>query len=152
MIAEPKNPRSRYLAMMTNRQRTVGLVLVLGSVCTLLPLVAQPKEPREVPLVVQGMAFYLGEDRTSPNPTIRVAPGERIRLTLVNKDPGFEHNFVVDAWRLRASTRRGDERASVIFEAPDQPGTTEYVCTRHAAMMRGTIEVAAGREAMIARY
>ena len=152
MIAEPKNPGSRFFAMTTDRRRTVGLVLVLGGVCTLLPLVAQPKEPREVPLVVQGMAFYLGEDQTSPNPTIRVAPGERIRLTLVNKDPGFEHNFVVDAWRLRVSTRRGDEGASVIFEAPDQPGTTEYVCTRHAAMMRGTIEVTAGQEATIARY
>lgn len=152
MIAEPKNPRSRYLDMTTNQRRTVGLVLLLGGVCALLPLIAQPQEPREVPLVVQGMAFYLGEDRTSPNPTIRVAPGERIRLTLVSKDPGFEHNFVVDAWRLRASTRHGDDRASVIFEAPDQPGTTEYLCTTHAAMMRGTIEVAAGQEATIARY
>ena len=154
MIAEPENA-GLDIAMTTHRRRmtaTVGLVLVLGSACALLPLIAQPQEPREVSLVVHRMAFYLGEDRTSPNPTIRVAPGERIRLTLVNEDPGFEHDFVADAWRLRASTQHGHDRTSVIFEAPDQPGTTDYICTMHAAMMRGKIEVAVGQQDASARF
>ena len=132
--------------MMALRQRIVatsGLVLILAGAGTLLPLVAGPRAPRDVVVVARAMAFYLGEDRRSPNPTIRVAPGERIRLTLISQDAGLSHDFAVDAWGVRTSTPHGDDRTSVIFQAPDEPGTADYVCARHAAMMKGTIEVTA---------
>lgn len=144
MSTEPESRTPRIHTMMTLRQRIVamsGLVLILGGVGALLPLDAGPREPRDVVVVVRKMAFYLGEDRRSPNPPIRVAPGERIRLTLISEDSGFSHEFAVDAWRLRTSTLHGDDRTSVIFQAPDKPGTADYVCARHAAMMKGTIEV-----------
>jgi len=145
MMAEPEKRTVRLIATMTRRQRTaaaVGFVLVFGSMGALLPLIAKPQEPRHVTLVVHRMAFYLGADRTSPNPTIRVAPGERIRVTLVSKDAGFEHDFAVTPWRVRTSTVRGNDQISLIFQAPDKPGTADYICTMHTAMMRGTIEVA----------
>lgn len=136
--------------MMTLRQQIVatgGLVLILAGVGALLPLGAGPRESRDLVIVVRNMAFYLGEDPRSPNPRIRVAPGERIRITLISEDSGFSHDFAVDAWRLRTSTLHGGDRTSVIFQAPDKPGSADYVCTSHAAMMKGTIEVTAPQAA-----
>lgn len=130
---------------MTVRQRiavTTGLILVLLGAGALLPLVAKQTEPREVLIAVRQMAFYLGEDRSSPNPVIRVAPGERIRLTLVSEDPGFDHDFAVDAWQLTTSMLHGEGRTSIVFQAPNEPGTAGYVCSLHEAMMKGTIVVA----------
>ena len=132
--------------MMTLRQRivaTVGVVLILAGVGALLPLLAGPRESRDLIVVVRNMAFYLAEDPRSPNPPIRVAPGERIRLTLISEDSGFSHDFAVDAWQLRTAALHGGDRTTVIFQAPDTPGSTDYVCISHAAMMKGTIEVAA---------
>lgn len=146
MTAELENLMARYTAMIIRAKRiaaTTGLVLVIGSVGALLPLVAHRQDPRVVTIVVHRMVFYLGQDRTSPNPTIRVAPGERIRIRLVSEDSGFEHDFAVDAWRLRTSTVHGDDVTTMIFQVPDEPGSADYVCTMHAAMMRGKIEVTA---------
>lgn len=129
---------------MTSGRRIIAtgcLVLFLGGVAALLPLLAGPREPRDVVLVVQNMAFYLGDDRTSPNPRIQAAPGERLRLTVISKDSGFTHDFAVDAWKVRTSPLRGEDRTTMIFQVPDTPGAVSYVCTRHAAMMKGTIEV-----------
>ena len=64
---------------------------------TLLPLVAGSVEPREILVVARQMSFYVGDGQTE-NPTIQVRPGERIRITLVNRDPGFDHDFAVAAW------------------------------------------------------
>jgi plastocyanin len=130
---------------MTIRQRiaaTTGLILVLIGAGALLPLIAKQNEPREVLIAVRQMAFYLGEDRSSPNPVIRVAPGERIRLTLISEDPGFDHNFAVDAWQVTTSMLHGEGTTSLVFQAPKEPGTAAYVCSLHEAMMKGTIVVA----------
>jgi len=130
---------------MTFRQRiaaTTGLILVLIGAGALLPLIAKQNEPREVLIAVRQMAFYLGEDRSSPNPVIRVAPGERIRLTLISEDPGFDHNFAVDSWQLTTSMLHGEGTTSIVFQAPKKPGTAAYVCSLHEAMMKGTIVVA----------
>ena len=130
---------------MTFRQRiaaTTGLILLLIGAGALLPLIAKQNEPREVLIAVRQMAFYLGEDRSSPNPVIRVAPGERIRLTLISEDPGFDHNFVVGAWHLTTSMLHGEGTTSRVFQAPREPGTATYVCSLHEAMMKGTIVVA----------
>jgi len=129
--------------MMTLRQRiavTAVLVLMLGAVA-LLPLVAERSEPRDVLLIARRMAFYLGDDPTSSNPVIRVAPGERIRITLVNEDSSFDHDFSIAAWRVSTPPLRAG-RTSVIFQAPQELGQIVYVCTMHATMMKGTIEVA----------
>jgi len=130
---------------MTFRQRiaaTTGLILLLIGAGALLPLIAKQNEPREVLIAVRQMAFYLGEDRSSPNPVIRVAPGERIRLTLISEDPGFDHNFAVDAWHLTTAMLHGEGTTSRAFQAPREPGTATYVCSLHEAMMKGTIVVA----------
>lgn len=118
----------------------LALALALG-VPALLPLVAKPNEPREVHLVARRMAFYLANGAGGANPVIRVAPGERVRLTFVNHDAGFEHDLAVKAWGLATPTLDEGGRASLVIQAPDTPGQVPYVCTLHAVTMRGLIEV-----------
>ena len=97
---------------------------------------------RDVVLVSRGMAFYLAGDDT-PNPTLEVAPGETIRLTLINQDRGFLHDWRVAAWpRATTDLIPGDgSRDTIVFTAPDEAGEHEYVCSTHAQMMRGRLIV-----------
>jgi hypothetical protein len=130
--------------MSVRARRFVGLaaLLVLGGIVAVLPSMARSAE-REVVVVAQQMSFFVGEGGI-PNPVIRLSPGERVRITLISADPGFDHDFVVEAWDVRTPMLRGEGRASIVVQAPDEPGSSvEYVCSAHAAMMRGTIEVVA---------
>jgi hypothetical protein len=121
-------------------------VLGLGGLFALLPLGARSLEPREVVVIARQMSFYAA-DGTTANPVIQVAPGEKIRLTLIAADPGFDHDFVVTAWGVKTSMLHGEGRTSVVFDAPDKPGKAGYVCSVHASMMFGVIEVVASSPA-----
>jgi plastocyanin len=123
----------------------IVVIVMLGAAAALLPLLAESREPREIVLVAKQMAFYAG-DSTVTNPTIHMAPGERIRITLVNDDPGVGHDFAVSPWSLQTPVLRGKGRTSIVIQAPEQRGTTEYVCSLHASMMTGTIQVGSGTE------
>ena len=118
----------------------VAAVLMVGA---LIPLVSNTPS-RDITLVAKGMAFYLAGDPDTPNPTIEVRAGETIRLTFRNDDRGMTHDFAAPGiagaavdlvdWR---------ESAVVTWQAPSEPGTYEYVCRPHRAMMRGSIRVVA---------
>lgn len=129
---------------MTVRTRwvlTTLVILAIGGIAALLPLTAGSVE-REVVVVARQMSFYVGDDATA-NPSIQVSPGERIRLTLVSADPGFDHDFAIAAWGVRTPVLHGEGRTSVVIQVPEERGTTTYVCSLHASMMRGVIEVVA---------
>jgi plastocyanin len=129
---------------MTVRSRwilTSVVIVAISAVAAWLPLTARSAE-REVVVVARQMAFYVG-DRQGANPVIQVAPGERVRLTLVNADVGFDHDFVVSEWDARTPVLHGDGTASIVIQAPRETGRASYVCSLHASMMRGVIEVVA---------
>ena len=119
---------------------TTGFVLALCA-CALLPLGAGPQPHREVSVTARNMAYYVGNDSTSSNPVIKVAAGERIRISLVNKDRGFVHDLAIKDWKVETPLVHDEESTSVIVQVPEKPGRFTYVCTLHAAMMKGTIEV-----------
>lgn len=141
---------------MTVRTRvilSITFVLALGGLVdlvALLPLGARSLEPREVVVIARAMSFHVGDGVTA-NPIIQVAPGERIRITLINADPGFEHDFAVKAWRVHTPILHGEGRTSLVIQAPDEPGRATYVCSMHELMMKGTIEVIAASPAVPAR-
>jgi plastocyanin len=125
------------------KRRLLQLLILALVVGTLLFAVAAASKPskREIVLVARDMAFYL-PDGSTPNPTIQVSPGESIRLRLINEDRGMLHDWAVDAWGTTTGLIRGDGgSASVVFTAPDQTGDHEYVCSTHAVLMRGRVEV-----------
>ena len=96
--------------------------------------------PREVALVARGMAFFLAGAST-PNPTIRVSPGERIRIVLRNDTPGMVHDFAVASLGASISPLTTGRSAAVEITAPGRPGRYSYRCRPHSLMMQGAIEV-----------
>lgn len=98
-------------------------------------------EPRAITLTARDMAFYLSGDPT-PNPTLVVGRGEKVRLTLVNRDLGMRHDFAVASLDLSTAVLdEVGETATLEFEAPREPGRSEYVCTFHDQMMKGILRV-----------
>ena len=125
-----------------------ALLALVGAFAISSSTAASRPEPREIVLVAEDMSFRLlggsGEAAPSavPNPTLSLERGETVRLVLVNRDPGMEHDWASRG--LDAATRvvPGDGSvASVLLTAPEEPGRHDYVCSLHARMMRGVIEV-----------
>jgi hypothetical protein len=96
--------------------------------------------PREITLVVRGMAFYL-EAGGQPNPIIRLRAGERVRIVLRNEERGIQHDFASPAMRAALDPIGWNQAADVTFVVPDAPGTYDYWCRPHMLMMRGKIIV-----------
>lgn len=95
---------------------------------------------REIRLEARGMAFYLpGDER--PNPTLRVAPGERVRLVLENRDPGMRHDLALPALDRATTVLESGRTTSVVIRAPERPGSHEYLCSLHPVLMRGVLRV-----------
>ena len=118
----------------------MGVLVGLMLLAALLPAMSSTPA-REVTLVAKGMAFYLEDDAQSPNPTIEVKAGERIRIVLRNDDRGMTHDFAVPSLDAALKPISWNESGEVVLDVPSQPGTYEYVCRPHSLMMRGTIRV-----------
>jgi plastocyanin len=121
----------------------VGLAAVLIVGLVALPsLVADPAMPaREIVLTARNMAFYLDGNPT-PNPTLTLKAGEQVTIVLRSEDAGITHDFAVKSWDVASAFLSGKGAVSVSFRVPDTRGTAqEYVCSAHAVMMRGRIEV-----------
>ena len=115
----------------------MALIMVLA---VLLPALSNTPS-REITLVVRDMTFYLEDDLDTPNPTLEVQAGERVRVVLRNQDRGLTHDFSVPAVGAGVSPIRWNESDTVVFDVPSTPGTYEYYCNPHRLMMRGAIRV-----------
>ena len=115
-----------------------ALLLVCGAVgAAVLPRVAPA---REIRLVARDMTYYVDGEST-PNPGLRIARGERVRIVLRNEDPGMAHDFTVAAWNLRTARVAAGEEVRITFSAPEESGAAAYACTPHGQTMRGTMTV-----------
>jgi len=120
--------------------RTAATIVAVLLRAVLLPaLTATPT--REITLVTSGMAFYIEGDAGTPNPTIEVTAGERVRIVLRNQDRGMTHDFAVPAVAAAMDAIRWNESGDVTFDVPDTPGTYQYECRPHRLMMRGVLRV-----------
>jgi plastocyanin len=120
--------------------KVVAALVAFLVVAALLPVMSQPRA-REITLVARDMAFYLEGDTRTPNPTLEVKAGERVRVVLRNEDRGMTHDFAVPKLQVVTDLLRWNESGDVAFEIPDVPGTYEYVCNPHRLMMAGRIVV-----------
>jgi hypothetical protein len=115
-------------------------LLVGGGIALSVRASVRP-EPRELTLIARDMAFYLPGDPT-PNPTLVVSRGERVRITLRHEDPGMTHDFAVESQKVTTDAlRRAGDTTAVVFHAPERPGESVYVCTFHRLMMKGVLKV-----------
>jgi len=130
------------MSILGRKISTKVITVVAGAMllATLLPALSNTPT-REVTLVAKGMAFYLESDLSTPNPTLEVKAGERLRVVLRNQDRGLTHDFAVPAVAAAMNAIDWNESGEVVFEVPETPGTYEYVCRPHFLMMRGIIRV-----------
>lgn len=118
-----------------------GILLVSPGLVTLILLAADSRpEPRQITLVVRDMAFFL-QGSAAPNPTVRVRPGEEIRIVLRNEEAGITHDFAIGSLKIAVAPLRGEGTGSVVFRVPALPAQHEYACTLHSRMMKGTLLV-----------
>ncbi len=125
-------------------KRVSGLAIAAAALLMLLAamLPALSSTPsREITLVVRGMAFYLPDDPSTPNPELVVRAGERVRVVLRNDERGMTHDFAVPALGAGLDPIRWNESDEVTFDAPETPGAYAYECRPHRLMMRGTLRV-----------
>ena len=115
------------------------LILLVGvawfAQVTITSAAQSKKEIREIVFEIKGMAF--GEN----NPPVYMQPGETIRFTIYNLDPGMIHNFAIEKTLISTELLKYGERATVDFTAPEQEEERDYFCVPHASMMRGKLIV-----------
>jgi plastocyanin len=128
--------------MLSKKRIRLGVIAVAAVVAAaLLPIMGLSREhDREVRLVAVGRTFYL-EGAPTPNPTLKLRAGERIRLVLRNEDEGMRHDLRIREWNIAVPPIHGKGERALTFRVPDVRGTTSYACTPHAASMLGTIAV-----------
>lgn len=103
---------------------------------------AGAREPvREIHLVARGMTYFLDADPVTPNPTLTLAPGERVRLVLRNETPGIDHDLAIPSLGLALDPLAAGTSGRLELRAPDAPGVHEYQCRPHAVMMKGRLVV-----------
>jgi plastocyanin len=113
----------------------------------ILPSVAARVLPRgsaapvqEIHLVVRSMTYYAGSS-SAPNPTLRVAAGQLVRISVSSTDVGMVHDLQIPAWNVGTRLLKGIDSDTFEFTAPNLRGQYSYECTPHSAMMNGTIAV-----------
>jgi plastocyanin len=121
----------------------IAVVVAIAAVgAVMVPRIVSSREAvRDVTLVVRNMTYYV-DGSGSPNPQLRFAAGEQVRLTLRNEDQGMTHDFSVKSWGVGTKVLEGKGSDTVTFRVPrGANGSTTYTCTPHTAMMNGTIIV-----------
>jgi plastocyanin len=121
----------------------LAVVVVIAAVgAVMLPRIVSSREAvRDVTLVVRNMTYYV-DGASTPNPQLRFAAGEQVRLTLRNEDQGMTHDFSVKSWGVATKVLDGKGQDTVTFRVPrGSHGSTTYTCTPHTAMMNGTIVI-----------
>ena len=95
----------------------------------------------ELKVIARDMAFYLEGDPT-PNPTIRLERGQRVRILFINEDRGVQHDLLLPDLGLATELLPGDgSRATLTFRTPKEALNSRYSCTLHMAMMTATLEI-----------
>jgi plastocyanin len=118
----------------------IGLLAVLiAVVAAVLPRIVDTREQvHEIRLVAKSMTYY-ADGSEDPNPTLRLVPGEQVRVTIRNDDRGMSHDFGIPAFRVGTGIVEFGTEKSVTFKVPDNPSAATYICTPHSAMMSGRI-------------
>jgi plastocyanin len=128
---------------MTRRYARSGFVLLIlvAAAASLPRIVSSREDARTITLVVRNMTYYL-EGSDTPNPSLRFAAGEEVRLTLRNEDPGMAHDFTIRPWNVSTKILDGKGQDTITFRVPSRSeGPASYTCTPHSAMMSGPIVV-----------
>ena len=129
--------------MSKQTKRKLSVLAALSMACGLAFLLLAtgfrtPPPDREITLIAKEMAFYL-EGKGQANPVLTFAPGLRVRLHFLNRDPGMVHDLVLPDFKVSTGAIPYGGEAFLEFNAR---GPGEYLCSLHPAMMRGVVATA----------
>ena len=118
----------------------IGMLLaVIASAGAVVPrIVVTGERVHEIRVVAKNMTYYT-DGAAEPNPPIRLAPGEHVRVTLRNDDRGMSHDFGIPAFGVATGVVEFGAEKSITFTVPEKPSPATYICTPHSAMMSGRI-------------
>ena len=117
------------------------VILLLVSTGMLLPRLVDTREAiREIRMTARDMSFLV-EDMAGPNPTLALAAGEQVKVTIRNEEKGMLHDFSIPEWGVRTGSVEWGTERSTTFRVPATASTLSYVCTPHSMMMSGRITV-----------
>jgi plastocyanin len=121
--------------------RLALVAVLLAAAVALLPQLVDSREPvREVRVTARNMAFHV-ETLGEPNPALRLAAGEQVKVVFRNDDRGMLHDFGIPEWGVHTGGVEWGSERSVTFKVPAQASSLSYICTPHSAMMSGRIIV-----------
>jgi hypothetical protein len=128
--------------MATRTRIRVGIIALAAlAAAALMPILGLSREDdRELRLVAVDRTFYV-EGQPTPNPTLKLRAGERIRLVLRNEDEGMRHDLKIPAWNVAVPPINGKGERTLTFRVPDMRGHASYACTPHSSSMMGSIDV-----------
>lgn len=130
-MSAPLLPRVRSILLVLTALAVLGGALVLART---LPGEAAPP-PRRIEIVAASMTFQ-------GNARLRVAPGERVEIVLVNRDPGMLHELSIPDLGLSTGPVEEGNSGSIVATFPDRPGEVRFLCVYHPVTMTGKFEVA----------
>ncbi|MCH7505659.1 cupredoxin domain-containing protein [PVC group bacterium] len=93
------------------------------------------RDIRTIHLEMKDMSF------ASDNPTIELSPGEVVRFLLTNLDEGMKHEFHIQGTNIRSRVLTYGQKDSVFFRVPIHEREYIYVCSFHALIMQGKLQV-----------
>ena len=139
-LAQPSQP-VRGARLWRSLAALGGAALVAVALATATFVANASQANHDVTLVARGMAFYL-PDGTEPNPVLELPAEEAVRLTIVNRDFGIDHDVAIESLGARSAVVPGDGSSTTLqFRTPREPGEHEYMCRLHGRMMRGKLVV-----------
>lgn len=123
--------------------RSPGIfLLALGLALAALPAHAQEGGVTSYTLIARNPEFVWANEQGAVNPTIEVAGGQQITITVKN-DPdqdGF-HSLQVKGSPKSDDVQEAGQTITYTFTAPES-GSVAYDCPYHPSSMKGTIRVA----------
>ncbi|MBI2323038.1 MAG: cupredoxin domain-containing protein [Chloroflexi bacterium] len=130
-------PAHRRGAVLARRLILVGLLVLLALAASLALLrsadgAALPA--RELVVTAQGAKF------NATNPPIELKVGERVALTVVNRD-AMPHDLVIAGLGARTKGYLQPGAQQTLVFVPGKPGVFTYGCTLHPGLMDGQIVV-----------
>lgn len=138
--------KTQKMQKMMKGQSVITAILAIAAIAmalVLIPNLTADQATRQIVIVAKDMAFTApGQPNGDQiNPTIILAPGERVSIVLRNEDRGMRHDFVIEELGLATAVLSAGNSATLTFTAPLKKGVYTYLCTLHAWTMRGRIVV-----------
>lgn len=90
---------------------------------------------REITLSAQDIKF------NGTNPPLELRVGEKVAITVVNREAGVVHDFTISGLNIRSTGYLLPGASQTLVFTPEKAGVFRYGCTLHPGLMDGQVIV-----------